>query len=126
MTYKISNGYKKSIVETEIWTNDAGEELKHITVWRWGNWTTEGEPDLSDYDPEVGCDPYDLAEEIELGDMSDGDGDWEFPDSWDEEKRDEFLEAWDEEWHEAPEKFGFTEQDTEYWISGPLEVEKIS
>lgn len=124
MKYKISPQYKKSITEVETWKNDAGETLKHITQWRWGTWYSDEKPDLSEYDPEVGTDPYSLCEELELDSLDDGDSDWEFPDSWIDEKIEKFLEMWDEEWHEAPEQFGFFEEDTEFWISGPIDVEE--
>jgi hypothetical protein len=123
--YKISNQYKKNVIETETWTNDEGETITHTTVWRWGEWITNEKPDLSKYDPDKGIDPYDLAEEVELGSMDDGDSDWDFPESWDDEQIETFMQVWDEEWHDAPEQFGFVENDTTYWISGPLEIEEL-
>ena len=57
--------------------------------------------------------------------MDDGDSDWEYPESWDDEDIEKFQEAWDSEWHEAPEQFGFREEDTTYWINGPIEVTEL-
>ena len=125
MRYRISTKFKKNVVETEMWSNDDGEMLKHITLWRWGSWIASEKPDLSKYDESVGADPYLLADEVDLESTDDGDDDWEYPDSWDDDKITEFHAAWDEEWHDAPDKFGFFEMDTEFWVLGPLEVEEI-
>jgi hypothetical protein len=125
MSYRISTRYKKSVVETEIWKNDANETLKHTILWRWGSWISEDEPDLSKYDEETGIDPYSLSDNVDLESTDDGDDDWEYPSSWDEKKIEEFHEAWDELWHDAPDTFGFREEDTEFWITGPLDIEEI-
>jgi len=128
MAWKVSTIEKKSVTEVETWRNDAGEILKHIIGWRWGAWIVNDDekPDLSGYDEEEGMDPYSLGDDVQLDSMDDGVyEDWEYPASWKKKDIRKFEKLWDEEWHEAPGMMGLQEDDTEYWVRGPLEVEEL-
>lgn len=124
MIYKISPLNKKSVTEIETWTKD-GETLRHSIGWRWGSVTMQEKPNLNDYDPNVGIDVYSKWN-CELDSCNDGCWeDWEYPDNWTEEDIEKFQESWEEEWHEAPLSLGWTEDDTELWFSGELEIKEL-
>lgn len=127
MAWKVSPAHKKSITEIEIWRNDKGEYLKHTTQWRWGSWIVrdDAKPKLEGYDPEKGMDPYSFGDEVELEGMNDGDDyGFEYPASWKKKDIKKFEKLWEEEWHEAPITMGMQEDDTEYWVCGPLDIEE--
>lgn len=127
MAWKVSTVHKKCVTEVETWRNDKGEVLKHTTQWRWGSWIVrdDDEPSLDGYDPDKGMDPYSLGDEVELESMDDGDDyGFEYPASWKKKDIKKFEKLWEEEWHEAPLMMGLTEDDTEYWVTGPLDVEE--
>ena len=125
--YKISTAEKKNVIETEKWKNANGEVITHITGWLWGSWTSSSKPNLEDYDEEVGCDPYELSDDMDLESLSLNDGcweEWEYPESWDAAKITEFEDLWSEEWTEAPATWDFEKCGIETWIKGPIEVEE--
>ena len=126
MAWKVSTAQKKSVTDVETWTNDKGEVLKHVTGWRWGTWIVNDEkkPDLGEYDEEEGMDPMDLGDDVELWSTDDGVyEEWDYPDSWKKKDIRKFEKAWEKEWHEAPINLGFSQDDTETWICGPLDIE---
>jgi hypothetical protein len=125
MAWIVSPLYKKHTTQIETWRNSSGQQLKLTTVWRWSSWNVgDEEPDLSSYDPDSGIDPYALGQEVELVSAGDGDEHWEYPQSWTDEDKERFHELWEELWHDAPNEMGFVDDDTDYWIGGPLSVEQ--
>lgn len=124
MSYKISTIEKKSITQREIWIKD-GRQAVYEIGWRWGYVTIPNEPDLSNYDPSEGIDPYELGD-IEDQEFIDGCwSEWEYPDDMTEEEQEEFDTAYDEEGDEGIMNLGWQIDDTEYRFTGPLEVEEI-
>lgn len=128
MAYLISNRNKKSVIETQTWTN--GEDvIESVTVWRWGSWVSE-EPIHEKYLTEnenQTCDPYSLSDNMELNDLEDGSTDWTYPVTWTEDQVAMFEERISEgEWEgDVLEELGYTQDDSEFVILGPLEVSEI-
>ena len=121
-TWKLSTQYKKSAVERSIWTKD-GITVVREEGYRWGTFYCESDekPDIDLKNPdgyEVGGD-YDW----ELESLDDGCwAEWEFPDSMSDEERKVIEEAWDENWYDGMEELGWSNDDTEYILQGPLEL----
>ena len=123
MAWMISNQEKKNVTETETWTKD-GETLTHETGWRWGKWRTETAPDLSKYDEDEGCDPCDLFD-AEMDSTDDGCWEeWTWPDEVDEEEAERLEDIYNEDAEEGLENEDWVLDDTEYWVSGPLDIEQ--
>jgi hypothetical protein len=51
--------------------------------------------------------------------------DWTWPDGVDEEEVDRLSEIYEEEGDEGLENEGWVQDETEYWVSGPLELEEV-
>jgi len=65
--------------------------------------------------------------EWEMQSMDDGCWmDWEYPDSMSEEDRTQVEEAWENDWYDGLEALGWSNDDTEYWVHGPLQLEDES
>ena len=63
----------------------------------------------------------------ELDMMDDGCyGDWEFPEGMDEEEQERIIEGWDEDSYEFMEGDGWVNDETEAWLFGPLNIEKVN
>jgi hypothetical protein len=95
--------------------------VTQIDGWRWGSWSGEFDtlPDI-DLENKYGLD---IAAEDgwDMNDLDDGCwSDWEFPDDMSEEEQEEFREAYDENYQEGLEELGWTNDDYECWLSGPL------
>jgi hypothetical protein len=118
--YKLSTKWKKSIEERTYWYKD-GRLVTQIDGWRWGNWSGDFDalPDI-DLQNEYGLDI--AAEEgWDMNDLDDGCwSDWEFPDDMSEEEQEEFREAYDENYQSGLEELGWSNDDYECWLSGPL------
>lgn len=133
-TWKIATTEKKSCEEREIWTKD-DMTIVRINGYRWGTFTVETSDDNppEDIDPEnpEGINMYDYFSDnaengAELDSMDDGWlGDWEFPDDMDEDERQRILDGWDEESYSFMENDGWYNSETEAWLFGPLNIEKI-
>ena len=124
MSYKISTIEKKSVTQREIWVKD-GRQAVYEIGWRWGYVFVPEKPDLSNYDPVVGVDPY---SEWEVEDHSFDDGcwaEWEYPDDMTEEEQEAFDTAYDEEGDDGLMALGWQIDDTEYRFTGELEVQKV-
>lgn len=127
-TWNLSPQYKKSAVEKMFFYKDG----KCITVeqgFRWANFKVESdERPLSDDELknedgyELGCidndecwEMYDMNDgcwlEIEIGNDKTNSTDVE-----------EFEEAWNEDSYEGVEALGWSQDDTEYYYYGPLEL----
>lgn len=122
--WKLSTIQKKSCTQIEYFKKGELVAQKEIG-WRWC-WARYGEkPDLSDYDPEK--DQIELYTLGDILDMEQDDGCWEewtWPDDVDEEERERLEEIYNEEYDEGLENEGWVLDDTEYWVSGPLELEQ--
>lgn len=130
--------FKKSIEEHEHFVKD-GQTITRKTGWRSGSWsvtTTDDNPPEFDFDVVPGGDgrkdsidmyncPGANIDEVEL--IETWDGCWEdivFPEDMDEEEQERLQELIDEEgFYDAIEdQEGWTQDDTECWIWGPIEI----
>lgn len=124
MSYKISTIEKKSVTQREIWVKGDQQAVYEIG-WRWGYVIVPDKPDLSDYDPTVGIDPYEFGD-VEDHEYVDGCwSEWEYPDDMTEEEQEAFDTAYDEEGDDGIMALGWQIEDTEYHFRGELEVEEI-
>ena len=125
--WKLSPQHKKSAVEKMFFYNGS----KAIIVeqgWRWGTFTVESdERPLTDLELvnedgyELGC--IDNDESWELYEMTDGC--WLDIDALrdaTEEDVTAFEQAWEEDGYDGVEALGWSNDDTEYYYHGPLEL----
>jgi len=125
--WKLSPQHKKSAVEKMFFYNGS----KAIIVeqgWRWGTFTVESdERPLTDLELvnedgyELGC--IDNNESWELYEMTDGC--WLDIDALrdaTEEDVTAFEQAWEEDGYDGVEALGWSNDDTEYYYHGPLEL----
>jgi hypothetical protein len=125
--WKLSPQHKKSAVEKMFFYNGS----KAIIVeqgWRWGTFTVESdERPLTDLELvnedgyELGC--IDNDESWELYEMTDGC--WLDIDALrdaTEEDVTAFEQAWEEDGYDGVEALGWSNDDTEYYYYGPLEL----
>lgn len=121
--WKITNLHKKSAVERQFWNKDGVTVIKE-EGFRWGVWSCESDerPDI-DLDNPDGWEQYSQDQDWEMEEMIDGSWvEWTWPDDMDEEERERIESLWDEEYFEGLEGDGWTLDETEYWIFGPLKL----
>ena len=125
--WKLSPQNKKSAVEQMFFYN-AGKVIIVEQGWRWGTFTVESdERPLTDSELvnaegyELGC--IDNDECWELSEMTDG--------CWldvtagrnaTEQDVTAFEQAWEEDGYDGVEELGWSNDDTEYYYNGPLEL----
>ena len=131
--WKVSTTEKKSCEEREIWTKD-GKTITRINGFRWGTFSVETsddeEPEGITAENEDVIDMYkhigDNIASIELDSMHDRwYGDYEFDGFTDEEEQ-EILEAMEDDYYDYLESNGWYNDETQAWLSGPLEITKES
>jgi len=122
-TWILKTLHKKSAVERQFWYKD-GKVVIREEGYRWGEFYCE-----SDEQPEIdldNADGYNLSEsdyDWELTSLDDGCwADWTFPEDMTEEEQAEIESAWEEEYFEGMEELGWSQDDTEYILQGPLEL----
>lgn len=121
--WKITNLHKKSAVERQFWIKDGMTVIKE-EGFRWGVWSCESDerPDI-DLDNPDGWEQYSQDQDWEMEEMIDGSWvEWTWPEDMDEEERERIESLWDEEYFEGLEDDGWTLDETEYWIFGPLKL----
>ena len=122
-TWTLKTLYKKSAYERQHWYKD-GKEIIREEGYRWGTFYCESDelPDINlvnDDGYEIGQDEY----EWELDSLDDGCwAEWEFPEDISEEEREEIENAWEENYFEGMEELGWSCDDTDYILQGPLEL----
>jgi hypothetical protein len=123
-TWVLTTKTKKNAVEKQFWYKD-GKVIIREEGYRWGKFYCESDerPDVDLANPdgyELGDSEYDW----ELDNLDDGCwADWTFPDDMSEEEQEEIQEAWEEDFYEGMEALGWSNDDTEYWFYGELELE---
>lgn len=132
--WRISTVEKKSCEVREIWIKD-NQTIVRIDGFRWGAFTVETTdncaPEGITADNPDGIDMYSYSGEnapdgAELDSMDDGWlGDWEFPDDMDEDEQQRIIDGYDENSYEFMENDGWFNDETEAWLSGPLEIVRI-
>jgi len=122
-TWILKTLHKKNAVERQFWYKD-GKVIIREEGYRWGEFYCE-----SDEQPEIdldNADGYNLSEsdyDWELTSLDDGCwADWTFPEDMTEEEQAEIESAWEEEYFEGMEELGWSQDDTEYILQGPLEL----
>jgi hypothetical protein len=124
-TWVLTTKTKKNAVEKQFWYKD-GRVIIREEGYRWGKFYCESDerPDVDLANPdgyELGGTEYDW----ELESLDDGCwADWTYPDDMTEEEQEEFEAAWDEDFFEGLEALGWSNDDTEYWFYGELELEQ--
>ena len=122
-TWILKTLHKKNAVEKQFWYKD-GKVIIREEGYRWGEFYCE-----SDEQPEIDLvnpDDYNLSEsdyDWELTSLDDGCwADWTFPEDMTEEEQAEIESAWEENYFEGMEELGWSNDDTDYILQGPLEL----
>lgn len=124
MVWKLSTSEKKSCVQIEYWTKDGFTAQREIG-WRWCWASYDNEPDLSNYNPDK--DQIELYSLGDVCDMEQSDGCWEewtWPKELDEDEIERLEDIFNEEYEEGLENEGWELDDTEYWVTGKLNLTK--
>jgi len=122
-TWQISNYYKKEAVERQFWTKDDLTIIKS-EGFRWGTWQCESDekPDIDLNNP----DGYELMftdYDWDMVMMDDGCWlEWDWPEDMPDEERERIEQLWDEDWFEGLESDGWSNDETEHWIYGPIKL----
>jgi hypothetical protein len=122
-TWILKTLHKKSAVEKQFWYKDDKVIIRE-EGYRWGEFYCESseQPEIDLENP----DSYNLSEsdyDWELTSLDDGCwADWTFPEDMTEEEQAEIEAAWEEDYFEGMEELGWTNDDTEYLLAGPLEL----
>lgn len=122
-TWQIKNYHKKNAIERQFWSKD-GVIVTKDEGFRWGTWTCESEerPDID----LANSDGYEILGDWDMDEMDDGCWvEWSFPDDMPEEEQERIQALWDENWFEGLEEDGWVNDDTEFWIFGPLELTNL-
>jgi hypothetical protein len=124
MTWKLSTVEKKSCTQIEYYKK--GDLVaQHEIGWRWCWARYKEKPDLGNYDPEK--DQLELYSLGDVDDMEQDDGCWDswtWPDDVDEEEQERLEEIYQEDGDDGIENEGWVPEDTEYWVSGALDIEQ--
>lgn len=122
-TWTLKTLYKKSAIEKQYWYKDGNIVIRY-EGYRWGEFYCE-----SDEQPIVESDEdgeYNLSEsdyDWELVSLDDGCWvEWAFPDNMSEEEQATIEAAWEEDYFDGLEELGWSNDDTEYILQGPLEL----
>lgn len=124
-TWVLTTKTKKNAVEKQFWYKD-GRVIIREEGYRWGKFYCESDerPDV-DLDNPDGYELGDSEYDWELDSLDDGCwAEWTYPDDMTEEEQEEFEAAWDEDFFEGLEALGWSNNDTEYWFYGELELEQ--
>lgn len=122
-TWTLTTLEKKNVEETEFWSKD-GRTIKRITGFRWGSVSCDSDeqPDIDLSNPD-GLDVYCTGYDFELDSLDDGHySEVEYPDDMSQEEQDRLDELWDEEGYDAWEGEGWSNNDTETYFHGPLQL----
>ena len=122
-TWTIKTLHKKNAVEKQFWYKD-GITIIRYEGYRWGIFTCDSdEQPVIDVKNEEGLNLSDSDYDWELESLDDGCwAEWEFPDDMSEEEQEEIENAWEEDFFEGMEELGWSNDDTEYILNGPLEL----
>jgi len=124
-TWALTTKTKKNAVEKQFWYKD-GRVIIREEGYRWGKFYCESDerPDVDLANPdgyELGGTDYDW----ELDHLDDGCwADWTYPDDMTEEEQEAIEAAWEEDFYDGMEALGWSNDDTEYWFYGELELEQ--
>jgi hypothetical protein len=121
--WTLKTQHKKNAVEKQFWRKD-GETIIRTEGYRWGTFYCE-----SDEQPEIDLanpDEYNLSEsdyDWELDNLDDGCwAEWDWPADMTQEQQSEIMAAWEEDYFDGMEQLGWSCDDTDYILLGPLEL----
>lgn len=130
-TWELTTEWKKSAVEQQFWHKDDKVIIRN-EGFRWGTFTV-----VSDTRPLSDEDLRNESDYFEVGSIDNGEN-WELVDltdgCWAEVEKglnctDEdlaaFEAAWEENWYEGVEGLGWSHNDTEYYLNGPLKLTNV-
>lgn len=126
-TWELSTEYKKSSIERQIWNKD-GKYIIREEGYRWGTFTVESDEMPISHQELIDNDEYEVSfiendECWELVELVDGCwADTEKGHNCTDEDLEAFEAAWEENWYEGVEELGWSNDDTEYYMTGPLKL----
>ena len=123
--WKLSNQHKKSAIERQYWRRD-DKVIVREECFRWGTWTCESDerPDIDLKNPEEFEVSWGDEYEWEMESMDDGCwADTEAGRNCTPEDLEEFNTAWEEDFYDGVEALGWSLDDSEFIIIGPLRLE---
>jgi len=124
MTWRVSTREKKNVTQIETYTHFGLTATREVG-WRWGKWKYDTKPDLSIYKEDDQHDVYDFGE-VTDSDLDDGCwAEWNWPEEVSAEERERLEGIYDEEGDEGLEDADWSFEDTETFVTGPLDVEFV-
>jgi hypothetical protein len=129
-TWELSTEYKKSSIERQYWYKEDKVIIRE-EGYRWGTFTVESDDMPISHKELIENDEYELScidndECWELVDMIDGCwADTESGRNCTDEDLAAFEDAWEENYYEGVEELGWTLDDTEYSMTGPLHLKNV-
>jgi hypothetical protein len=130
-TWEITTEYKKSSIERQFWYN-GDKVIIREEGYRWGTFRVESDTiplttdELKNEDDWYELSVIDNDESWELVDLTDGCwADTEAGRNCTDEDLAAFENAWEENYYEGVEELGWTHDDTEFYMSGPLKLTNL-
>jgi hypothetical protein len=130
-TWEITTEYKKSSIERQFWYN-GDKVIIREEGYRWGTFRVESDTipltsdELKNEDDWYELSVIDNDESWELVDLTDGCwADVEKGRNCTDEDLEAFENAWEENYYEGVEELGWTHDDTEFYMSGPLKLTNL-
>ena len=129
--WEVTPTTRKSVEEHELWYKD-DMAIRRITAFRTASFTIETEDDtkpeleLSDSPSGPAIDMFNCGYDAQL-ETADG-GWWAdviYPDDMPEEERDRLEQLWQDDPYSAWEEEGWYSNDTQYWFTDGVVIEKI-
>lgn len=129
--WELTTEWKKSSTERQFWFKDDKVIIRE-EGYRWSTFTIESDdipltPDeLKNDDDCYELCSIDNGESWEMQDMNDGCwADTEAGRNCTDEDLEAFNEAWEENYYEGVEELGWSHDDTEYYMTGPLKLTNL-
>jgi len=130
-TWQLETEYKKSSNERQFWCKDDKMIIRE-EGYRWSTFTIVSDDIPLTTDELVNDDNYyelgsiDNGENWEMQEMVDGCwADAEAGPNCTDEDLEQFEAAWEENYYEGVEELGWTHDDTEYYMTGPLKLTNL-
>lgn len=122
MSWIVTNREKKNVTQVETWVNGDLTAIREVG-WRWGRWKYDTKPDLSTYREDEQHDVYDFGDVVDA-DLDDGCwAEWHWPDDINTDEIERLEEIYNDEYEEGLENLGWSMDDSETFVTGPLDVE---
>lgn len=126
-TWELSTEYKKSSIERQFWYKDDKVIIRE-EGYRWGTFTVQSDVMPISHKELIENDEYEVSyidndECWELVDLCDGCwADTEAGRNCTDEDLEAFNEAYEENWNEGVEELGWSLDECEYYMTGPLKL----